>query len=279
MNTASFLIDLGKEHRVIRGNVTLPAGDGPHPVVILCHGFKGFKDWGFFPPLADKLAREGYAAIRFNFSMNGMGENPESFDELDKFARNTFSREQEDLAVLLRELRHGRLPFSGRLDADRVSLLGHSRGGGNSLIFALDHPEIRSVVVWNSIHRADFFDPSFIAEIREKGTAHVTNARTGQNMPVSREVLDDINANRERFDILGRLPKLACPLLVVQGDADAPRLREGAPKLAAAAPRGRLHVIPETGHTFGAVHPFAGMTPELEQAMKVTVDFLKESLN
>lgn len=41
---------------VIRGNVHLPDNPKGAPVVILCHGFKGFKDWGFFPITADRLA-------------------------------------------------------------------------------------------------------------------------------------------------------------------------------------------------------------------------------
>jgi pimeloyl-ACP methyl ester carboxylesterase len=274
----SFRLELGKEDRVIRGDVALPSADEKHPVVILCHGFKGFKDWGFFPTVADKLAEAGFAAIRFNFSMNGVGDNPETFSELDKFARLTFSREQEDLSFLLEQLKSGSLPLAEGMDPERIGLLGHSRGGGNSLLFALDHPEVKAVTVWNSIHRTDFFEPSLIAEIREKGVAYIANARTGQQMPVSREVIDDIEANRERFDILGRLPRLSCPLLVVQGEADMPRLVEGAPKLAAAAPDSRLHWIAGAGHTFNAVHPFAGMTPELEEAIRVTTEFFTEKL-
>ena len=34
--------------------------DSPRPAVVVLHGFKGFKDWGMFPPLADRLARAGF---------------------------------------------------------------------------------------------------------------------------------------------------------------------------------------------------------------------------
>ena len=59
----------------LRGNVHLPEGDAPSPVLVICHGFKGFKDWGMFPFAADVLASRGISVLRFNFSLNGIGED------------------------------------------------------------------------------------------------------------------------------------------------------------------------------------------------------------
>jgi uncharacterized protein len=280
MNRISFALDLGKEERVIRGDLFLPEDTGrPAPTVLVCHGFKGFKDWGFFPELGQKLAEAGLAAITFNFSMNGVGKDLEHFTELDKFSRNTFSREQEDLARLVQALRQGEIPQATRCDLTRLGIMGHSRGGGNSLLYALDHSEeVKAAVVWNSIHRVDFFQPELLEELRNKGITHVMNARTGQRLPIRREVLDDIEANRDRFDLLGRLPQLTQPLLLVQGGQDLPGLYEGAVRMAEAAPQATLHVIPEANHTMGAVHPFAGVTPALEEAIRVTAEFFTQQL-
>lgn len=33
--------------------------DAPRPVVVFCHGFKGFKDWGPFPEWGRRLAQAG----------------------------------------------------------------------------------------------------------------------------------------------------------------------------------------------------------------------------
>ncbi|RMD98153.1 MAG: alpha/beta hydrolase, partial [Calditrichaeota bacterium] len=41
------------------------------PVVLIMHGFKAFKDWGFFPDICARLTESGYVAINFNFSRNG----------------------------------------------------------------------------------------------------------------------------------------------------------------------------------------------------------------
>jgi pimeloyl-ACP methyl ester carboxylesterase len=210
--------------------------------------------------------------------MNGIGEDLESFTELDKFGKLTFSREQEDLAFLLDKIKRQALPLSGNFDLERIGIFGHSRGGGNSILFALEHAEIKSVVVWNSIHRFDFFSPELIENIKRDGVGYILNARTGQKLPVEREVIEDLEVHRERFDLLGRLPSLTPPLLIVQGDQDLPGFFAGAQEMAKRAQKAKLHVIRDGTHTFGAVHPFQGTTPQLSEAIRVTTDFFKQTL-
>ena len=46
----------------------------PRPAVLVLHGFKGFKDWGMFPPLAERLALAGFSAVSPNFSGSGVDD-------------------------------------------------------------------------------------------------------------------------------------------------------------------------------------------------------------
>lgn len=278
MRKQSFVLDLGKEERVIRGDLYMADSPHPLPTVVILHGFKGFKDWGFFPYAAAALANRGFAVVTFNFSMNGVGENLLEFTELEKFARNTYSREQEDVAKIIGEIKEGLLPPGGVLDPDRLGLIGHSRGGANSLLYAMDDPDIKSVVTWNGIADVDLFSRELKREISEKGTGTILNARTGQKMPIHREVLEDLEANRDRWNILKRLPEWERPLLILQGDQDAPRLVEGAHQLHKAAPRSTLQILPGADHTFGAVHPFRGTTPHLERVIEETANFFTQTL-
>ncbi len=258
----------------LRGEVTVrEAADGkPAPVVIMVHGFKSFMDWGFQPYAAAELARRGYYVVRFNFSCNGVNER--DFDELDKFAVNTYSREQADLAVVWELLQEKRLPFAERADTGKIALLGHSRGGGNSIVFAAEHPDVQAVVTWNGIASADLFDDAFKEEVARHGIAYVANARTGQSMPIRQTFYDDLKQNAERFDIASQLAGLKTPVLSVQGDADSDRLKEGFRRLREAAPNQSFVTIAGGTHTFGAVHPFAGTTPQLKEALEATVRFL-----
>ena len=43
----------------------------PVPLIILCHGFKGFKDWGGFNLVAKTIAAENFFFVKINFSHNG----------------------------------------------------------------------------------------------------------------------------------------------------------------------------------------------------------------
>jgi hypothetical protein len=51
-------------------------------------------------------------------------------------------------------------------------------------------------------------------------------------------------------------------------------------RLAAAAPRGTtcFEPIAGAGHTFGAVHPFAGVTDHLSRAIESSVEWLARNL-
>ena len=143
----------------LRGDVRAQGGNGPRPIIIISHGFKGFKDWGWFPYAAASFASRGYTVVTFNFSSNGVKET--DFDELEKFAINTYSRDLMDLEALLLCIHQRRLPMSEKLDVKRIFLLGHSRGGGSSLIFAAEHGDIKGVVTWNSSATANLFDEPF----------------------------------------------------------------------------------------------------------------------
>lgn len=274
VSTQSFCFSL-EDSLSLRGNIHTIEDNKEKQVVILCHGFKGFKDWGFFPYAANYLAEKGYYVIRFNFSCNGVNEF--DFDELDKFSINTYSREQADLNSLLQRIKAGNLPFYEQYNPDHISLIGHSRGGGNSLIFASEHPEISKVITWNGIANVDLFDDRLKSEIREKGIAFIQNVRTKQDMPIRSIVLEDMEANQERFNIVERAARLNIPVLLIQGAEDSPRLVNGARKLKGAAPQHSLIMIAGANHTFGAVHPFQGSTPHLDRALSETLSFLQQT--
>ena len=56
------------EGEIIRGDVRYAEGPAPRTAIIVVHGFKGYKDWGFFPHLCERLAIAGHAVVSFNFS-------------------------------------------------------------------------------------------------------------------------------------------------------------------------------------------------------------------
>lgn len=252
----------------------------PRPAVIILHGFKGFKDWGMFPVLAERVARAGCSAVTFNMSGSGVDDEGEvTFPE--RFGHNTFTRELEDIATVVTALEAGEL---GMVPPNRLGLMGHSRGGGMAILAAAGNPNFHALVTWAAISHVDRW-PGQKAKWREAGKIEIVNSRTGQILPLYPDVLDDVERHAAGgLDILGAAARVSAPWLVVHGSADPTVPVEEGEALARAAESrrgglpGRLLVIPEAGHTFGAVHPFNGMTPQLAEAVDETVKWLGRHL-
>lgn len=275
--TASEPFTLETPHgAALRGALTLPDRPGPRPAVVLCHGFKGFFEWGFFPYIAESLAERGLVAVRFNFSGAGMRPGDEIVTDLEAFRNATLTR---DLAEVLHALEAacGRLA-PARIDPERIALLGHSRGGGMALLAAAAESwreAVRCLVTWAAVGTFDRFSEEETAAWRSAGEYRVVNARTGQELAVGRAALDDFEARREELDLEAAAGRRETPWLIVHGEADETVPAEEARRLhAVAAPPAELHVIPQASHTFGAQHPFTGPTPHLIEALNATQAWL-----
>lgn len=259
------------------GDLHLPEGAGPFPVVVVCHGFKAFKEWGFFPHLCEELAAGGLAAVRFNFSHCGVSGDGDVYDQLPKFAHNTVSKELEDVAAVLDWVRGGDGP---RLDGARIGLLGHSRGGGIALLAARLHGPVRAVVGWNAISTFERFGPDAIENWRRSGRHFIENRRTRQMMPLDAAVLVDMEAHRKRYDLQAAIAALNVPVLLVQGEEDTtvPPLEMEA-LAAASGGRAETRMIAGADHTFNSRHPGKRTTPALAEAIRATRSFLLKHLD
>ena len=134
---------------VISADVRSSAAARPRSAVIVAHGFKGFKDWGFFPLLCNRLALDGHLVVSFNTSLNGVGPGHSDLTDLESFGRNTISRELEDLHWMVDLTLDGAWNAGRRPDS--LALLGHSRGGGNAVILASERAEVSSLVTWAAV--------------------------------------------------------------------------------------------------------------------------------
>jgi alpha-beta hydrolase superfamily lysophospholipase len=257
-----------KDGLSIRGEV-YPA-ESTIGTVVLCHGFKGFAHWGFFPYLAQKLAESGLTAITFDFSGSGIGPDRESFTEPGAFAGNTLSREQDDLDNLVDYARRKNL-IEGKF-----GMFGHSRGGGTAILFTAgaDSP-VSSLVTWSSISYPNRWSREDVITWRRQGYADVTNSRTGQIMRLGTELLDDVELHgKTKLDIEAAAAKIKVPWLIVHGTGDETVPSSEAEKLHSLSPGvSTLRLIKGANHGFDAKHPLGEAPPVLEKVVNETVKF------
>lgn len=247
----------------------------PRPAVVILPGFKGFKEWGMFPVLAERIARAGFTAVSVNVSGCGVNERGE-FAYPERFGHNAFSLELRDVRSVLDALEQGTL---GIAPTTVIGLMGHSRGGGIAILAARRDPRIHALVTWAAIAHVDrWLDQA--AEWRAAGKLDIVNTRTGQVLPLYVDVLDDIEQHRAELDIQAAAAELTTPWLLLHGSADpaVPLIEARALAAAAAAHPPRFITIEDAGHTFGAVHPFAGISPDLALAFDETMKWLGRHL-
>lgn len=267
VNRSSFDLESPRGGRIC-GDLRFVGSPPFRSAIVVAHGFKGFKDWGFFPHLCTTLAAAGHAVVSFNFSHNGIGPEPEVLSELEAFSRNTFSRELDELLHVLDVMASG-----GLVDepAHRVGLLGHSRGGACSILAAAETLHVDALVTWGAVDHLDRWTQETVTEWEAAGVVHVLNQRTGQQLPLSFDLWRDFQENRERLDVLHAAASLEIPWLIVHGREDDTVSVEEGERLARTAPSATMEVVEGAGHTFEAVHPFKGSTSTLDWALEVSL--------
>jgi uncharacterized protein len=247
------------------------------PAVVIVHGFKGFKDWGMFPPLADRLAQAGFTSVSLNLSGSGVDDRGE-FAWPERFGHNTFSAELADLATALDALTAGNL---GAAPPTALGLIGHSRGGGVAVLQTARDPRVRALVTWATISTVERWPLSDRDQWRAAGKLDVVNQRTGQVLPLYPDVLDDIEQHATgALDIPAAAGRISVPWLIVHGASDPSVAFAEAEQLSRAQPAARLLALEGAGagHTFGAAHPWRGSTPELDVAFRETVAWFARHL-
>jgi len=246
--------------------------------VIICHGFKGFKDWGFFPHLAARIANAGFTAISFNFSGSGVGPDNETFSELKRFGHATYAGDLRDIEIVFGALLDGQVHAAVSIPT-RVGLFGHSRGGGAAALFASNH-DVHALVTWNAISTIDRWPREVMERWDRDGVMDVLNARTGQVLPLYRDALEEIRRRSTTdLDILAACGRISAPWLIVHGSHDEAVGVDNAEALgAAAAGQASLEIIEGGTHTFGARHPWAGETEHLKRAMELTLSWFSRHL-
>lgn len=245
----------GIDQRDIHAHLFLPEKEIDVPLFIFCHGFKGFRDWGFFPHIADFFCPENIAVLTFNHTLNGVDEaNPTDFTRLDLFAQNTVTRELEEIKTVISWVETQAETFG--IDADRIILGGHSRGGANAIVAASMVKNISKVVAWAPIaHYASMFATADLQKWENEGHLMIPNARTGQQMPLNYTYWNDLITNEEKYNVMEAAGSLQIPLLLIHGLEDKSVPVVHSEKLYDECWHALLVKMEHADHTFNTPHP------------------------
>lgn len=271
----SFLTHSGNK---IRASLFYESFGEIKPCLILVHGFKGFKDWGFWPYTAEFFSKNGFNVLSFNFSHNGVGDSLTEFDELGKFAENTISLEIDELNEIVDSVHNGLIK---NLNCNLIGLIGHSRGGAVSILVSAINKNVNALAVWASVAKLDRYTERQKKEWREKGFIEVLNSRTNQMMRLNVSLLEDIESKKNSvLNIEKAVKNLNKPFLIIHGEQDltvplieGKLLYEYADKNLT-----EMEVIPSTGHTFDIVHPFESSNKKFDRVLIKTLEFFKKNL-
>ena len=212
----------GKHQKPIVTDVFYKETQQPQKVIIFCHGYKGFKDWGAWNRMATTFANAGYFFIKFNFSHNGGTlEQPIDFPDLDAFGNNNYTKELDDLESVLDWVSNNP-QFKNTVDANQISIIGHSRGGGIVTLKAAEDPRVKKVISLAAV--CDFASRSStnsdVAAWKKTGVKYVLNGRTKQQMPHFYQFHEDFIQNEERLNIENAAKKITIPHLIIHDKDD-----------------------------------------------------------
>lgn len=146
-------------------NAPLSQSQSAYPIVIISHGWRGFKN--LHTDYAEELASLGYIVVSIDHAYGSVATvydendvaylNPDALPDRNNtsdfitYANQLVYTYASDITVTLdyleeiNEVNSGSR-FSGKLDINSIGLIGHSTGGGADVAVALDDERIKAVI-------------------------------------------------------------------------------------------------------------------------------------
>lgn len=220
-------IELDYQGETLRGYLDTPSEEGPHPLVIMFHGFTGdcTEKKYLLTRLAGELASHGIASQRLSF--RGCGES--DGDHTAVSCRN----QADQIKAILTFSRS--LP---NVDPDRIILLGMSMGGAAATLAAAGlQDQLRGLIL---------LAPAFRYADKFRHRYDETGIFWHGNLPVGRAFLED--ARPEAFR--AALKEITIPVHFFHGTNDTSVLPAVSMEFVSFTREGRLFLIEGGDHGF-----------------------------
>lgn len=269
----------GKHEKPILADFFYTPTNQPKPVVIFCHGYKGFKDWGAWDKMGDFFAEAGYFFVKFNFSHNGTTpEKPTEFLDVEAFGDNNYSIELDDLQSMIDHILLPDFNCAQLIDPSNIGLIGHSRGGGIVVIKAAEENRINKLITFSSVSDFGerFPEEEELEKWEEKGVRYILNTRTNQKLPHHYQFYTNFKENEERLTISRAAKALEIPLLIVHGSSDVAVPISASGKLFEWSTFSELLLVENADHVYGITHPWnePEVSKDFKYVLEKTIEFM-----
>jgi hypothetical protein len=221
----------------------LAAGEGPHPVIILLHGFPG-NEVNY--DLAHVFRRQGFNVFVFHYRGCWGSEGNYLWSNL-----------VEDAASSIKFIKSKFAQEKFRIDPDKIILIGHSMGGFAALFNTIINGAIKfaaSIAGFNAGMFGELIEKNKM--IFDYSTSHMQPAMDFVKCPSAEILLNELIANKKKWNLLNYLEKFTDKNLLIIGakfDFTAPMDIHHKPLINAfktADVKNLTEVVLETGHSF-----------------------------
>lgn len=188
----------------------IAAGAGPHPTVLLLHGFPGNEK---NLDVAQTLRRAGYNVLYFNY--RGSWGSPGQF---------SFTHCIEDVNAATAYLRVPANAMKLRVDSANLILIGHSMGGFMARYAGAQDPAIKAVGLISAADMGVDTIESIPSAARGNAVDPIANRFAAEGMaPLAgtspKSLAEEAVANADAWNVPSLAPKLASrPVLVITSD-------------------------------------------------------------
>ena len=269
---------------IISKNTNLPIiGDirfidgGAKPVIVFIHGSFGYKAWGFFPYISERLAEAGFVVITINYSTDAMEEGSDKVYSPEIYAKVTISQLIDETLLIVSSIKNGLIEeIKGEFNGD-IYLCGFSLGGGVSLLAANRCADIKKICLIAPIGKFNRYSERHCNEWIERGYWEMAKNDIGQVLRLNSDYIIDIIANKDKYNIAKNFKSLKIPTKVLHGDLDR-TVRES--EIFAEIEKAKNSLveyeqIEKANHTFGVSRNFLRETTSLSILIEKTINFFK----
>lgn len=224
-----------------------PQGPGPHPALVLLHGFPGFER---NLDLAQAARRAGWTVVFFHY--RGSWGSGGAF---------SFVHVIEDVHAVVEAISQPEFAAAHRIDRNRIALVGHSMGGFAALVAGAENERVDCV---GSLAGANLGGLASASAAQPGGAEAMAASLDSWSGPIvgpsGAALVAEVVANRDRFETTGRAAQLAGKsMLLIAGGRDevTPVTLHHTPLVdaleAAGAADVTAHVMPLGDHAFSGL--------------------------